>query len=177
MKIAHLLPVMLFGAVAIALGLGLRKDPSILPTMLMDRPLPAFEAAAIEPGKPLLNSTDVAKGPSLLNVFASWCASCHVEHPRLIAIAKEGRFPLYGLDWKDKPEDGAAWVAEKGNPYRIIGNDQSGRIGIDLGVSGVPETFIIDRRGRVRYRQVGPITDDVWFEVLLPLLKKLETEA
>jgi cytochrome c biogenesis protein CcmG/thiol:disulfide interchange protein DsbE len=113
---------------------------------------------------------------SLLNIFASWCVACRVEHPVLLRLATERAIPIYGLAWKDKPEELKQWLAELGDPYTLIGDDAQGRTAIDLGVTGAPETFVIDRKGKIRYKHVGPIDDYVWENTLKPLVSKLEAE-
>ena len=112
----------------------------------------------------------------LLNVFASWCVACVIEHPMLLRLQAQG-VTIHGLDWKDEPAAGAEWLAQRGNPYTLIGSDPRGRTGIDFGVTGAPETFVIDGHGRVRYRHVGPITPEVWAKTLQPMMDRLETET
>ena len=175
-RLFAMLPVLVFVAVLAGFIAGLRHDPSILPSMLIGRPLPKFDLVAVTADNPRLASTDLAGEPALLNVFASWCVSCQVEHPTLMRLRAQG-VAIHGLDWRDEPADGARWLAEKGDPYLRIGSDPSGRAGIDLGVSGVPETFVVDKRGRVRYRQVGAITPEVWASVLEPLMARLKAES
>ena len=176
-RLLFLLPILLFAGVAIAFGYGLTRDPSKLPSMLIDRPLPPIDLPGVPADAPRLQSAAFKGEPALLNVFASWCMPCRVEHPLLMGLAEKG-VPVYGLNWKEKaPEDGAAWIAEFGNPYRAIGSDLAGRTGIDLGVTGVPETFVVDRQGRVRYKHIGPITPGDWDEKIAPLLAKLKAEA
>lgn len=176
-RLAFIVPVVLFLLVGAALGLGLRRDPSVLPSMLIDRPVPAFDLPGLTPEDPAgLASSDFAGKPALLNVFASWCVACVIEHPMLLRLQAQG-VTIHGLDWKDEPAAGAAWLAQRGNPYALIGSDPGGRTGIDFGVTGAPETFVIDGRGRVRYRHVGPITPQVWAETLQPLMARLETET
>ena len=175
-RLILLAPLALFVIVAVSFGLGLRRDPALIPSVMIDRPLPAFDLAPIEGFKEGLSSQDVAGHVSMLNIFASWCISCRVEHPLLMELARSGATPIYGLNWKDKPGDGTAWLARFGNPYARIGDDFKGRAAIDLGVAGAPETFIIDKKGRIRYKQIGPITPDIWKETLEPLIKELEQE-
>lgn len=176
-RLAFLVPITLFLLVAAALGVGLRRDPSLLPSMLIDRPIPQFDLAGVTPEDTRgLASSDFAGKPVLLNVFASWCVACVIEHPMLLRLQTQG-VTIHGLDWKDDPADGARWLAERGDPYSLIGSDPRGRTGIDFGVTGVPETFVIDGRGRVRYRHVGPITPEVWADTLQPMLARLETET
>jgi len=175
-RLLFLLPLLVLGGMAVFFGIGLTRDPSKLPSTLIDRPLPRFAMTGVAPGSPGLATADLAGRPALLNVFASWCAGCRVEHPLLMELSRQG-VPIYGLDWKDKPADGAAWLAAYGNPYRRVGNDEAGRVGIDLGVTGAPETFVVDARGRVRHKHVGPITREVWETELKPLLAELEGRA
>ncbi len=167
-----LLPAALFGLLIAAFVVGLGRDPSKLPSMLIDKPLPAFALAPVRPGDAGLKSSDLRGAPRLLNVFASWCVSCRVEHPVLLALKARG-VPIEGLDWKDKAADGAKYLADNGDPYGLVGNDRSGRAGIDLGVAGVPETFVVDGRGIVRYKQVGPIAPEDWERTIAPLMARL----
>lgn len=178
-RLAYLLPVLLFALVAGGLGIGLRRDPSLLPSMLIDRPLPAFDLPGIAEapgGGPGLASVALKGEPALLNIFASWCAACPQEHPVLTRISAEG-FPVYGIAWKDKPQDSRDWLAKWGNPYRATAADENGRTAIDLGVTGVPETFIVDKAGRVRFKQIGPISPEQWEGTIKPLMAKLRAEA
>jgi cytochrome c biogenesis protein CcmG/thiol:disulfide interchange protein DsbE len=162
---------------AVFLGLGLTRDPKALPSQLIDRPLPQFALPGIEapPGPGF--ATAAFKGePKLLNIWASWCAACPQEHPVLERIAGEG-FKVYGIAWKDKPADSRDWLARYGNPYAAVAADEQGRTAIDLGVTGVPETFIVDKRGRVRFKQIGPISPEVWEGQVKPLMQQLRAEA
>ncbi|MEQ1865865.1 MAG: DsbE family thiol:disulfide interchange protein [Micropepsaceae bacterium] len=172
----NLVPLAILLTLAGYFGAGLRNDPRSLPSVLLDRPLPTFDLPAIDAETPALSSKDLTNRVSLLNVFASWCPACRVEHPTLMALSEEKRISIYGLDWKDKPNERTAWLKELGNPYAAIGDDAIGRTAIDFGVTGAPETFVIDKHGRIRYKQIGPITDEVWSEVLEPLVRKLEAE-
>ncbi|MEX0760780.1 MAG: DsbE family thiol:disulfide interchange protein [Tistlia sp.] len=154
------LPLAIFLAAAgfFLWGLDPERDPSEIPSALIGNPAPDFELGPI-PGSqtPGLSRADLAgEGPVLVNVFASWCVPCRAEHGVLTELADEG-VRLVGIDYKDKPEDALAYLAELGNPYERIGADLSGRVGIEWGISGVPETFVLDREGRVVYRHVGPI--------------------
>jgi cytochrome c biogenesis protein CcmG/thiol:disulfide interchange protein DsbE len=171
-----ILPVGLLVLLLAAFMIGLRRDPSILPSMLIGKPLPVFALAPLRPGEPGFTSADLAGEPVMLNVFASWCGPCKEEHPVLLQLKSQG-VKIVGLDWKEDAAAGARWLAANGDPYVQAGNDASGRTGIDLGVSGVPETFILDRQGRVRYRQVGAITPDVWSQTIAPLMAKLRAES
>jgi cytochrome c biogenesis protein CcmG/thiol:disulfide interchange protein DsbE len=130
----------------------------------------------VRAGEAGLKSSDVAGQPRLLNVFASWCVSCRIEHPVLLQLKAQG-VPIDGLDWKDEPSDGRKYLIDQGDPYRLAGNDRTGRAGIDLGVAGVPETFVVDSRGRVRYKQIGPITPDDWTNKIKPLMDRLRAQG
>ncbi len=176
MRLLFIVPVLLFLGIAGFFALGLTHDPAKLPSALIDKPLPAFELAGLNAATPGFGSAAFTGEPKLLNVFASWCAACPGENPMLGRIAGEG-VPVYGLNWKDTPAAASAWLAKFGNPYTRVGSDPGARTGIDLGVTGVPETFVIDKRGRVRYKQIGPISAADWDDVLKPMLTKLRTEA
>lgn len=167
-------PVALFALVAVGFGFALRNDPHKMPSTLIDRPVPSFELPPVVPGAAALSSRELSGRVVLLNVFASWCPQCRVEHPTLLRLAADGAVPLYGLNWKDKPGAGLSWLEAHRNPYLKVGDDVTGRLGIDLGVTGVPETFVIDSTGRIRYRHAGPITEAVWKETFAPLLASLD---
>ncbi len=171
-----LAPVGLLAIVAGFFAFGLTRDPHALPSTMIDRQMPAFQLAPLEPGRELLANSDLVGKVSLVNVFGSWCSSCVLEHPQLLEIGKSGAVALHGVDWRDQPGAGAAWLARYGDPYARTGLDADSKLAIDLGVTGAPETFLIDRGGRIRYKQVGPITPDVWTDVLLPIIRKLEAE-
>lgn len=172
-KTLLLVPVFLFVVVGVFFAWGLTRDPSRIPSQLIDRPLPVFDMPAIEGFTEGLSTEDLKGEVALLNVFASWCVSCHIEHPVLMRLAAEDAVPIYGLNWKEKPGEGKAWLDRFGDPYTKIGDDQNGRVAIDLGVTGAPETFVIDRDGRVRFKVVGPITEQYWTEILQPLIEDL----
>ena len=171
-RLVFALPVLLFAGIIFAFVLGLGRDPSKLPSVLIDQPLPRFALPAVRPNDVGLRSDDLRGAPMLLNVFASWCVSCRIEHPVLLQLKSQG-IPIQGLDWKDEASAGAQYLRDNGDPYAKAGNDKSGRTGIDLGVTGVPETFVVDRYGRVRYKQIGPIGPDDWKNTIKPLLEKL----
>lgn len=175
-RLYFLLPILLFAAVIAAFVVGLGRDPSKLPSTMIDKPLPVFDLPPVRAGDSGLKSADIQGEPRLLNVFASWCVSCRVEHPLLLALKARG-VPIDGLDWMDKADAASAYLVANGDPYARVGNDQPGRAGIDLGVAGVPETFIVDRRGKVRYKQIGPITEDDWKGTISPLLERLRAES
>jgi cytochrome c biogenesis protein CcmG/thiol:disulfide interchange protein DsbE len=176
-RLVLFVPLLLFAVMAVYFGLGLREDPSEIPSQLIDRELPPFDLPPIEGFDAGLSSRDLRGQVSLLNVFGSWCPPCAVEHPMLMQIARSGAVPIYGIDWKDPPGAGAAWLERNGNPYVRVGDDSEGRVAIDLGLTGAPETFLIDRAGRVRYRHVGVITPEAWRDTLRPLVEHLQSEA
>jgi cytochrome c biogenesis protein CcmG/thiol:disulfide interchange protein DsbE len=175
-RLLFLLPAGAFVALLVAFGIGLTMDPTILPSMLIGKPAPAFNLPAVRPGDQGLTRGDLGGEPALLNYYASWCAACRNEHGMLMRLRSEG-VPIHGIDWKDAPADGDQWLKERGDPYIRVGNDRSGRTGIDMGVSGVPETFVLDKQGRVRYRHVGAITEEDWATKIGPLMQRLKAES
>jgi cytochrome c biogenesis protein CcmG/thiol:disulfide interchange protein DsbE len=172
-RLVYLLPALLFLVLAGYFALALRPgyDPHILPSAMIDKEAPAFDLAALQGGGTL--SRDGLKGqPVVVNFFASWCVPCRVEHPLLMHLSQL-HVPLYGIAYKDKPVDSTRLLAQMGDPYRVIGVDQQGRTGLDFGVYGVPETYVIDKTGHIRKRFVGPLTAEQVDNELLPLLKRL----
>ncbi len=171
------LPALVFVGIAVFLGIGLTKDPREIPSPLIGKPIPQFDLPPVQ-GRTLgLSSGDLRGEVSLVNVFASWCVACREEHPLLLEVSHKGLVPIHGLDYKDKPADAAAWLDSLGDPYRRTGADIAGRVGIDWGVYGVPETFVIDRQGRIAYKQIGPITREVLEQTLLPLVERLRQRS
>jgi len=169
-----LFPLVLFVIVGGFFGWGLTRDPSRIPSQLIDRPLPEFDLAAIEGLDEGLKTEDFKGQVILLNVFASWCVSCHIEHPFLMELKENNVIPIYGLNWKENGDrDGIDWLDRFGNPYTLVGDDRNGRVASDLGVTGAPETFVIDKDGRVRYKFIGPITEQHWERTLAPLIEEL----
>ena len=175
-RLIFLAPIVFFGLLIAAFAVGLGRDPTKLPSTLIDKPLPAFDLPAVRAGDVGLKSSDGAGQPHLLNVFASWCVSCRIEHPVLLQLKAQG-VPIDGLDWKDEPAAGAQYLVDQGDPYRLAGNDKSGRAGIDLGVAGVPETFLVDGHGRVRYKVIGPISPEDWAGTIKPLIDRLRAQG
>lgn len=173
-RLVYLLPLLAFVVIAAWFMAGLARDPSRIPSALIDRPVPEFALPAVaEAGTPGLATADIRGKVALVNVFASWCVPCRSEHPILMRLAQDPRIVIYGIDYKDQPADGAKFLSEFGNPYKAIGADADGRVGIDFGVYGVPETFVIDRDGRIRHKQVGPITPQSLQDTILPLIGQL----
>jgi cytochrome c biogenesis protein CcmG/thiol:disulfide interchange protein DsbE len=167
-------PLFLFAVLALFLFRGLSLDPKELPSALIDRPLPEFSLQPLG-GGPLLSRNDVIGEISLLNVWATWCVSCRVEHPYLQQLADSG-VPVYGLNYKDSDKDAARWLEELGNPYELNIADRDGTLGLDLGVYGAPETYLLDADGVIRYRHVGVVDERVWRDVLEPLYQSLLTD-
>ena len=171
---ALLLPLLLFVGIAVFLGIGLTHDPREVPSPLIGKPVPDFELPPVQ-GRALgLSRQDLKGRVSMVNVFASWCVACREEHRQLMQIHRENVVALHGLNYKDQPEDAQQWLDRMGDPYTRTGADIDGRVGIDWGVYGVPETFIVDRDGRIAYKHIGPITRAVWRDKLSPLIRKLE---
>ena len=170
----YLLPAAVFAVLVGYFAVGLTKDPRLIPSALIDKPVPTFTLPAIEgmAGKGLA-SADLKGRVSVVNVFASWCVPCRAEHPLIEHLAAMKIAAVYGLNYKDAPADASQWLSNLGNPYAEIGADRSGRVGIDWGVYGVPETFIVDAGGRIRHKHVGPVTPQVLENTLIPLIKSL----
>jgi cytochrome c biogenesis protein CcmG, thiol:disulfide interchange protein DsbE len=168
-----LIPVIIFAVLLVFLGIGLTLNPREVPSPLIGKPAPAFKLATLEAPDKSLTQADLAGRAWVLNVFASWCGPCREEHPLLVDLAKKTPTPIYGLNYKDQKADAERWLRQFGNPYRSVLVDRDGRAGIDYGVYGVPETFVIDKNGTVRYKKVGPLTPEVIESKILPLLKEL----
>ena len=172
-RVKLFIPLFLFVALALFLFRGLQLDPTELPSALIDRPLPAFELPALGMDR-LLKREDVVGEVALFNVWATWCVSCRVEHPYLHMLAEQG-VPIYGVNYKDDDADAMKWLAELGDPYRLNIVDAQGSLGLDLGVYGAPETYLVDAQGVIRYRHVGVVDDRVWRELLEPLYTGLKS--
>jgi len=168
-----LLPLALFAGLAVLLAVGLGKDPREVPSPLIDKPAPAFTLTRLDDANVTIKRDDLLGQVWMLNVWASWCVACREEHPLLVEFSRKKLMPIYGLNYKDKRPDGLQWLARFGNPYDASIFDVDGKVGIDYGVYGVPETFIIDKQGVVRYKQIGPLTPEVLRDRIEPLLRKL----
>lgn len=173
MKIKFLLPLVLFFVMVGFLGKGLFLDPRKVPSPLIGKSAPAFTAPVLEDPSKTFSTTDMKGQVWLLNTWASWCAACRDEHPLLVEMLAHD-IPLYGLAYKDTDEASLQMLQQLGNPYILSATDKDGRIGIDYGVYGVPETYVIDKEGIIRYKQIGPITPDSLRNIILPLLKALQ---
>ena len=170
----YLLPLGIFLVLVVFLGIGLGLNPRESPSPLIDKPAPAFELVQLhEPGKSL-TTQDMQGKVWLLNVWASWCVSCREEHPVLVELAKTRVVPIVGLNYKDQRPEALRWLQQFGDPYVLSIVDGDGRVGINYGVYGVPETFVIDKAGVIRYKQIGPVTPKALQEKILPLVAKLQ---
>jgi cytochrome c biogenesis protein CcmG/thiol:disulfide interchange protein DsbE len=168
-----LIPLALFIGLVIFLAIGLTRDPRDVPSPLVGKPAPAFTLPQLHDPAKNFSTADMKGRVWLLNVWASWCVSCREEHPLLVEFAKSGAVPIVGLDYKDGSEDGKAWLARLGNPYTFAVVDADGRVGIDYGVYGVPETYVIDQAGIIRMKHTGPITPEALKAQILPLVADL----
>lgn len=173
-RIWFLAPLAVFLVLAVMLGIGLNRDPREVPSPLIGKPAPNFSLARLDDPSKVLSPADLQGKVWILNVWASWCVACRDEHPLLVDFAKRGVVPIYGLNYKDQRDDGLNWLARMGNPYQASLFDQDGRVGIDFGVYGVPETFVIDKTGTIRMKHIGPLTPDVIAKEIEPLVKKLD---
>jgi cytochrome c biogenesis protein CcmG/thiol:disulfide interchange protein DsbE len=173
----YLIPLVLFGVLVVFLAIGLGRDPHEVPSPLINKPAPAFRLPQLKDPSKSFSAEEMRGRVWLLNVWASWCISCRDEHPLLIEYARGGAVPIYGLNYKDKPEDALAWLGELGDPYVLSVSDLDGRVGIDYGVYGAPETYLIDQQGVIRFKQIGPVTPDVWTKNILPLVQELNRQG
>ena len=167
------IPLVLFILLVGFLAIGLRHDPHEVPSPLINKPAPAFQLTQLRDPTQTFSAADMRGKVWLLNVWASWCVTCRDEHPLLLQYARSGALPIYGLNYKDKREDALSWLGELGDPYVLSVSDTDGRVGIDYGVYGAPETYLIDRNGVIRFKQIGPVTPDIWQDKILPLAQKL----
>ena len=174
-RLLFVLPVLVFAGVAayFALALNPNRDPTLVPSVLVGKPVPTFDLPPLEPGKPGIASKDLKGQVTLLNFFASWCIPCRAEQPVLMQLTRDAKATVYGIAYKDKPEASRAFLAETGDPFARIAVDASGRTAIDFGLYGVPETYVVDRDGIIRFRQVGPLDPDTLAKQVLPLLAEL----
>jgi len=167
-------PLVAFLILAGFLYVGLKLDPREVPSPLIDKPAPAFNLPQLHDTSKRFSTEEMKGKVWLLNVWASWCVTCREEHPTLISLAKQHIVPIYGLDYKDDKESGEAWLRQGGDPYTVSVLDRDGRVGIDYGVYGVPETYIIDKQGIIRYKQIGLVTEQNLREKILPMVAELQ---
>lgn len=173
----YLIPLVIFIVLAVFLAIGLTRDPHELKSVLINKPAPAFRVPQLKAADKMISNEDMRGKVWLLNVWASWCVACREEHPYLIEYAKSGVVPIYGLNYKDRREDALATLDELGDPYLVSAVDLDGRVGIDFGVYGAPETYIIDQGGTIRFKYVGPMMPDVWKEKILPVVQELNRQG
>ncbi len=166
-------PLGLFLALVVFLGIGLRLNPREVPSPFIGKAAPAFKLTQLHEPAKTISPQDMLGQVWLLNVWASWCASCRIEHPVLMELVRQGVVPILGLNYKDGREAGIRWLRQLGDPYQASAFDSDGRIGINYGVYGVPETFVIDKLGVIRMKHIGPVSTEVINEKILPLIKEL----
>jgi cytochrome c biogenesis protein CcmG/thiol:disulfide interchange protein DsbE len=174
MKVRYLVPLALFLVLAAFLAIGLKRDPREIPSPLVHKAAPAFEVPQLVHADQAFSPADMKGQVWMLNVWASWCVACRVEHPLLVEIGRSKAVPLIGLDYKDQRSGALRFLAQHGDPYQLSAFDADGRVGIDYGVYGVPETFVIDKQGVIRHKQVGPITREALEQTILPLIERLK---
>ncbi len=171
-----LIPFGIFIVVVGFLAVGLTLNPRELPSPLVGKTAPDFSLPQLhDPGK-IISSNDLKGKVWLLNFWASWCGGCKDEHPVLNHLAQSGEVPIYGMDYKDRRDEALAWLKEWGNPYAVVAVDEPGRVGINYGVYGVPETYVIDKAGVIRYKQIGPLREDIVQGKILPLVRELQNQ-
>lgn len=177
MRLRFILPLMAFLVMVVFLGIGLKLDPHDVPSPLINKPAPVFTLPQLHAPQKTFSPADMAGKVWLLNVWASWCVSCRQEHVYLTEFARDGSINLMGLNYKDEPAAAMQWLERLGNPYKISISDIDGMAGLDWGVYGVPETFIIDKKGIVRHKQTGPVDPTILQTVIMPLIEQLNRES
>lgn len=177
-KMKYILPLVLFLALAAFLLVGLNRDPRQVPSPLIDKPAPEFTLPRLDDPSKAVSKKDMLGKVWLMNVWASWCTSCRQEHPTLVRVGKGGEkvAPIIGLNYKDKDADAKRFLGQGGDPYDFSIKDPTGETGIEFGVYGVPETFVIDKKGVIRYKQIGPLNEEAWNKTIHPLIQKLKAE-
>ncbi len=177
MKTRFIIPLIAFALMVGLFWVGLKLDPQKVPSVLIDKPAPEFSLPSLMREGEIIDKAVLQKNKvTLFNVWASWCVACRQEHPLLVEISRQGLVPIYGLNYKDKVEDAKKWLDYFGNPYVDSASDLKGRVGIDYGVYGVPETFVIDSKGTIRYKEIGPISEQSWSEIIWPLIQQIRAE-
>jgi cytochrome c biogenesis protein CcmG, thiol:disulfide interchange protein DsbE len=172
----YLIPLALFLVLVVFLAIGLTRNPQELPSALLDKPAPIFRLPQLKQPDKTFSAEDMRGKVWMLNVWASWCVACRDEHPYLFEYQKSGAVPIYGLNYKDRPEDALGWLSELGDPYLLSAVDLDGRVAIDYGVYGAPESYIIDKSGTIRMKHVGPVMPEVWEKKILPLVQELNRQ-
>lgn len=172
-----IIPVGLFAIIAVFLAIGLQRDPSAIPTEMIDKQMPVFELTELRAEETIVTDADLVGQISLVNVFGSWCVACLQEHPTLMKLRGREDVQLVGVNWRDTRPEALAWLEKHGDPYTQIAFDAESNLVIELGVTGAPETFVVGPDGRIRYKYVGPITDDVMLDVIEPVIEAIKAEA
>jgi cytochrome c biogenesis protein CcmG/thiol:disulfide interchange protein DsbE len=167
-------PLLVFAVLVVFFAVGLTMNPRNIPSPLIGKAVPAFDLPPVKGRQLGLAGADLRGEVSMVNVFASWCLACREEHPLLMQLSASGAVPIHGLNYKDKPDDAKKWLDDLGDPYTRTGADIAGQVGIEWGVYGVPETFVIDRGGHIAYKHIGPVTAQAFNETLLPLIRQLQ---
>lgn len=170
----YLLPLAIFLVLVGFFAAGLKLDPREVPSPLIDKPAPTFRLPVLNAAGQTFSPEDMRGQVWMLNVWASWCGACREEHPVLMSMAQRGEVTLVGLDYKDTDAEASSVLTQAGNPYKMVAVDADGRVGIDYGVYGVPETYVIDKAGVIRYKQIGPVTDEALHTKIMPLIKGLQ---
>jgi cytochrome c biogenesis protein CcmG/thiol:disulfide interchange protein DsbE len=170
------LPLLLFFVLVGFLAFGLTRNPAEIGSVLIDKPFPEFELSDLYEPDQIVTKQDLAGDVVLVNVFGSWCVACVQEHPKLVELSKNDRIKIVGVDWRDTREKGMAWLNKYGNPYDKVIFDADSLLAIDLGITGAPESFLVDKKGNIRYKHTGIITDHVWSDILEPIIKELGAE-
>ena len=170
----YAIPLVLFAGLVVFLAIGLGRDPHEVPSPLINKPAPEFRLAQLEDPDKTFGLQEMRGKVWLMNVWASWCIACREEHPFLLQYAKTGELPIYGFNLKDQRKDALDWLQELGDPYVLSVSDFDGRVGIDFGVYGAPESFLIDKNGIIRFKYIGPITPEVWDKTILPMARDLK---
>ena len=172
-----LVPLFVFLSLVVILAIGFQlEDPHKLPSVLIDRPFPEFSMRELHDAERTVTQNDFKGQVSLVNVWATWCPNCVIEHPQLTAIAESG-VPLYGVNYNDVDEKAKRWLQRYGNPFTLNIVDDEGKLGIDLGVYGAPETFVLDKNGVIQYKHIGEVTQRDWLQTIKPLIEKLESDS
>jgi len=170
----YLLPLALFLVLIGFFAVGLKLDPREVPSPLIDKPAPAFKLPVLNEAGKTFSPEEMRGQVWLLNVWASWCGACREEHPLLKEMSRSGVLPIVGLDYKDTDAEGSGVLSQAGNPYKLVATDADGHVGVDYGIYGVPETYVIDKAGVIRYKQIGPMTEEALRDKIIPLVKGLQ---
>ncbi len=178
-QIFFIAPLLVFLVLVGYFAVGLTRDPSVLPNMLAGKPVPEFSLVPLQGRDSVgFKNTDLLNDITLVNVFGSWCVACRVEHPFLMALKKQNLIPIHAIDWREEDKQaGPQWLKRYGDPYSRVGDDPKSRAAIAFGVTGAPETFLVDKKGVVRFKYIGPLNDEAWRTQLQPLIEKLRTES